>query len=301
MKTVQILGPSYSGTTVLGYILNTAPGWFFGSEVHRLLYSYMAKYGKSNRNIANPKCDFCGDACKYWTRELLLELKEEKVDSLQGIYETFGKYHEDISVFVDGSKKLEDFNDVASDYKVIAAKHPIRLLASRFYNKRNAFGVAGDSLKDVYKAIENNADGFLGHAEKELDFLHDAYSDIFSSAVDGALVKVDEVGFEEQQQKRICDILNLSVEDVSFDRFADYEVHSIGGNRAPYWARLERSTGRSIANPRNDYYKKAESSGDFKVDNKYMEVFCDDFIEKIEELKSYKELLSMLGYSRIGI
>ncbi len=38
MKVVQILGPSYSGSTVLGYILNTAPGWFFGSEVHRLLY-----------------------------------------------------------------------------------------------------------------------------------------------------------------------------------------------------------------------------------------------------------------------
>lgn len=36
-----------------------------------------------------------------------MELKENKIDTLQGIYDVFESHHPEVSVFVDGSKKLD--------------------------------------------------------------------------------------------------------------------------------------------------------------------------------------------------
>ncbi|UTD55529.1 hypothetical protein [Halomonas sp. MS1] len=299
MKKVKILGPSYSGTTVLGYVLNTSPGWFFGSEVHRLLYSYIQRYGARNKNIANPKCDFCGLECKYWSRKLLMELKENKVDTLQGIYDVFESHHPEVSVFVDGSKKLDFFHDTEVDYTLIASKHPVRLLASRFYNKRESLGVKGEELSSVYSAIQRDKAKFLDYAKGEINYLYLAYSDFFKNSANGMLVKMDEIVFSEKHKNDFLDFLDLNYDDVSFDGFTNYEIHSIGGNRAPYWARLEKSTDKLVSNPRHEYYKSAESVGDFKVDDKYKEIFDDDFLSEIEMLVEYQELLKILGYKRM--
>ncbi|RUR27853.1 hypothetical protein ELY33_14780 [Vreelandella andesensis] len=214
MKKVQILGPSYSGTTVLGYILNTSDGWFFGSEVHRLLYSYVEKYGAKNKNIANPKCDFCGMDCKYWTRNLLMELKDNKSDTLQDIYDVFQKHHPEISTFVDSSKKLEFFHDTKIDYTLIASKHPVRLLASRFYNKRESLGVNSEALSSVFNAIQGDKAKFLDYAKEEVNYFYLTYSDFFKNSANGMLIKMDEIVFDENHKNNFLNFLDLSYGNV---------------------------------------------------------------------------------------
>ncbi len=126
------------------------------------------------------------------------------------------------------------FENTSPDYKVVTAKHPIRLLASRVYNKRKSLGIKGDDFDSVRSFVDKDYAGFLEYVKDELLFLNEAYAEIFKFSGSHALVKVDEIGLDRVQQKKLCDHLDLSVDDVSFDNFTDYEIHSIGGNRAPY-------------------------------------------------------------------
>jgi hypothetical protein len=106
MKTCQIVGPSYSGSTVLGYALNTCDRVFFGSETYRLLKSFRQKASENNKCDWWPLCDHCGVNCAYWNREFFKELESMNANTLSEVYELISIRYPDIGIYVDGSKQL---------------------------------------------------------------------------------------------------------------------------------------------------------------------------------------------------
>ncbi|MES3674772.1 hypothetical protein QC589_02320 [Halomonas elongata] len=295
MKVVQIIGPSYSGSTVLGYILNTKKNWFFGSEVYRLLDDHLSAPGKKGK--PNPQCDFCGETCEFWNSSLKNLVLENKTNSLDDVYRWFSERNPDQEVFVDGSKSLRWFSGNEKDYQIVTAKHPVRLLASFLYNERKKSGYNEESIEGFGRYVDDNVDWFFKRSVLVLRRVVNNYKEVFEKFPDAFVCKMDELHCDEFLEMRKLEQY-LNVEEKSFDvfNFSQYEVHPLGGNRAPYWQAMHSKGKKESFGERDSYYNNAESFGDYKIDNKFFHIVTKSLGERVGKSSEYQELSDILGY-----
>lgn len=298
MKKVQILGPSYSGSTALGFMLNTKENWLFGSEVYRFLkQSREDVESKTGKSDYVPGCTVCGKKCELWTPELRKEILKSDVRELKELYEIIEKNDERLACFVDGSKALKWYKGSLGDYGIIACKHPLRLMASYFYNERNKFSVSGDLFSDINGAICNDLGVFLNHASEKLKSYINIYNKCLLNFDDGFICRVDELhvndfeGFSE-----LCVYLEENPDGFSPSRFSEYSAHPVGGNKAPHWQFLKDQNVSGKEKVRHDYYSAAGAIGDYKLDNKFKQILPLEFIDEVCKFDEYIQLCALLGY-----
>ncbi len=297
-KVLGILGPSYSGSTALGYLMNTSKKVFFASELKRLFE------GDGARTV----CAICGEGCDFWTRGF----KQILVDRGPcAAYRLVGEKSK-ASLVVDGSKMPYFFRKSLSDYGesdcafLVAKKHPLRLLASYFYNvylkKKNLDLWKNGSLKDI-RASQNElwAEFHQENMNPILGRLWEVYSSIYGF-IDKKRVPSLDVRHEDVEEPEFVG----SVEDAVYDFFgvsfslsrtsltSDF-CHPLGGNKAPLWNALGGSNLESrVEVGRWRYYR--ESKGLVR-DDKCFVLFEDHHVMEVKSSDKYKALCELLGYS----
>ena len=297
MQIVRIFGASYSGSTALGYALNTAESYFFGSETFRLLHSVQQRWERLKGQPRHPECDMCGADCAYWSRDLIERIRSARVDRLEDVYALFSAYNPDVAVYVDGSKLISCYRRFTPGKNLISVKHPMRMIASTIYNDRRRIGFSSKRFADLKVEIVNSEAKFAEFSGKYLRQLSNTYDQIFSWVKDGFVCRVDRMhengleGFDA-----LSDHLELGTKKIFPTEFSKYPVHTLGGNRAPYWRVAERQQGRRIRNPRKDYYDTAQSIGDWALDDKYLLLFDDEVLDRIRGMDAYKRACACLGY-----
>lgn len=293
MKIVRIWGASYSGSTAVGYALNTVPGYFFGSEVRRIVHA-------ANEGLMFPECDLCGSSCKYWNGSLFQELSA-RTSSLRELYEKFGERHKEIDVFVDGSKLPSFYKGVNTEFNIVSVKHPIRLLSSYMYNKRRDLGIETRGFKELGEYISSNIPKMGSVIDEYFAFLKRKYHS-FGSALGGEMFwfHVDRAHRLDFQMFRDFEQY-VGLEEFAIDErnFSSYPCHSIGGNRAPVWAAQQKyASVEKLKDPRKKYYLEQRKFGDWKIDNKYEDVIVNRTLDYCLSLKSYGDICEYFGYSK---
>ncbi len=291
MDIVQVCGPPYSGSTVVGYALNTVPGWFFGSEVLGLLPRFQQQSGKVTW------CAVCGQECPYWTHELR-EQVTTRGGGLSAVYRVFARANPEVSCFVDGSKSLRWYRGHFTGKQIISAKHPLRMAASWVYTRKHHLGLPAEgSLDDVARLAAADPARVLHYLDAKMTAFAGTYDKDVRAAPDGRLCRTDELHLEGfAELGRLCTFLGIDASDVDLQRFSTYEVHPLGGNWGPRWLRLDRLGLPAKEHPRRTYYCGAESYGDYKVDNKYQQLLVPSVLDEVMALDSYRALCDQLGY-----
>lgn len=296
MQIVRISGASYSGSTALGYVLNTAEGYFFGSETYRLLDRFQERSKRMSGRYRHPRCDVCGPDCRYWSKDLLAEIRSARLDSLAAIYAAFSRHNPEVSVYVDGSKDLRWYDGDFTGKNLVSMKHPLRMIASSTYNDRKTIGLESTEFDQLRREISLRKELLLDYAGKYLTRLSRTYDALLRSLEDRLICRADQMhedGFAGFH--RLSAYLDLDVKIHPTD-FSGFPVHTLGGNRAPLWRVLERQKGREIDHPRKKYYDSAQGIGDWSLDNKYAVLFTPEVQEELKELKAYARACAVLGY-----
>lgn len=298
MQIVRIVGASYSGSTALGYALNTVDSYFFGSETYRLLRSFQKRTERLKGQSSYPQCDMCGPDCAYWSHELIERVKAEQIDSLEAVYRLFELLNPDVSVYVDGSKQLRCYKSLEPGRNLVSVKHPMRMIASSAYNDRRAIGFASNGFADLRAEIAEAGDRFLTYAATYLARLADTYDRIFTRVPDGFVCKVDQMHVDGMSGfAALSRHLELGENRIFPIEFSKYPVHTLGGNRAPYWQALQTQQGKSVQNHRKAYYDTAESIGDWVLDNKYRIIFDELTLDAVRNMDQYARACRALGYA----
>ncbi|MGV2929473.1 hypothetical protein ACE3G8_00110 [Vreelandella venusta] len=290
MKVIQIVGPSYCGSTVLGYALNTVDGFFFGSEVRRHLKSFRDK-----SNGEYPSCDYCGEECKYWSKSFLD--KTASTDLLQPIYDEFSSQYKEVEYFVDASKLLGSYKGTNPFARIVCVKHPLKLLASYLYNSRKGTFCDVEEYSKFKSLIDENKSEALEKSKIYFSSLMSTYNTFFSMKQDFFYFKTDEAHFDKLRVfSELLEFLECGGREIDVVNFSKYTCHSLGGNRAPVHLMKKKHNINVRSNERFQFYERTEGYGDWKIDNKYKELMSQGFISEIEKLPLYKECVAFLGY-----
>jgi hypothetical protein len=300
---IGILGPSYCGSTILSYVLNTDPGIFGGGELRRLV--------ELNKTV---KCDLCGRRCPYWTR------KNIRLFAPRGDESGRERFYRKIAGIVgkrliaDSSKLGPFFTDefIAAEKAdgarfafIVPVKHPIRFFASYVYNKlfRNESRKLGDfdevrqSLDDPSRSQE--LESFLLGVGNTLLGSYRQFYNRFGQQSEGPLFTLKHEEFVGEAGQEL--LAGFVREGLGYDpvlnlaSYPSFETHPVGGNRGPYWqAKLERVETFRSPDPRFRYYR--ERSG-IRLDQKYRRIFSPVMIRRLLDLEITQELGKLLSYS----
>lgn len=313
MRVVQIVGPSYSGSTALGYILNAEQGWFFGSEIYRLLPSFVTDQDRARR----ARCTYCGSDCPYWHQELLAAVAALPESArVADVYPLFAEAHPETTHFVDGSKGARWYQDAWQGTQVLAAKHPLRMAGSHLYNRASELGMRPTPPFERFRRrARQNREQVARSAGRMLEGILAEYRGLLAQVPDGYVCRTDQLhldGFAEFTA--LAERLDTSADPERVTGFSRYDVHPIGGNRSLVWQQVARGgQGRAAefgnrpdrdkpaglpASPRRDYYSgDGGSLGDYRVDDKHVQTLPTRLVADIKTMDSYQELCELLGYS----
>ncbi len=298
MRVVQLAGPSYSGSTVVGYILNAAPGWFFGSEVYRLLPSFTeAKGSRTSR------CFACTAECPYWSESLKAELAERDGATLTDLYDAFARRYPDVEGFVDGSKGARWFAESWGPLQVVPARHPIRMVASSLYNQNGTFGFEQNpSFAEFRQLAVDRAEDVRMAAWRAAKKMLVSYRDVLDGAPNPFLCRSDVLHLDSYLElRRLCAHVGVSPDEAMVLDFTAHAVHPVGGNRGPLWQR-QNAEGvvdeRVRADARRLYYAAQSRSGlgDYRIDDKFLVLLPPDLVDTITGLPPFRQLCELLGY-----
>lgn len=290
MNVVQILGPAYCGSTALGFALNTVEGALFASEVIRATPKYRSKKPAGWL----PVCDLCGESCEFWTKDFFLSITDS--GGLQEVYEKFERRHPEVKFFVDASKNMGNFRGTFPSKKIISIKHPLRMVASKFYNDRKKYGILEDSY-DGFRGVFREGE-YVNDISEYLALLRSRYGEFLTKNPEAFVFKADEAHFSGFLKFReLEEYLEIEEGSIKPQVFSQYPCHSLGGNRAPVWLGKKRAGVSLERNHRLDFYDKASSYGDWKIDDKWKFLLSPDVVERISLLDEYKDVCDYLGYS----
>jgi hypothetical protein len=300
---ISILGPSYCGSTIISYVLNTDPQIFGGGELRRLV--------EKNEKV---KCDLCGTGCPYWTRENIRLFathgdgtgREHFYRKIAGIVGA--------RLIADASKTGDFFTDdlIAAQKTdgirfsfIIPVKHPVRFFASYVYNDlfRNR-GHQPSDFEEVRQSLETPAraqklESFLRRVANDLLNRYRIFYSRFEQHSEGALFTLKHETFVGEGG---ADLLAGFVREglgytpvLNVASYSSFESHSVGGNRGPIWqTRLEHSQGFSSSDPRFHYYR--DRSG-VRLDEKYRRIFSPSMIRRLLDWDITQKLATFLSYS----
>jgi hypothetical protein len=297
MRVVRIFGASYSGSTALGYVLNTAEGYFFGSETYRLLLAFQERQKRLTGRYRFPTCDMCGADCPRWSRALMRELRSDRVERLEQVYAAFARRNPEVAVYVDGSKHLRVYDLAVAGQNLVSVKHPLRMVASSTYNDRRQIGFSSTEFGELRQEISENRAVFLDYARAYLGKLSKIYAQILESLPDSHVCRMDAMHENDMEGFGVL-AAHLGLEGLDPTDFARFPVHTLGGNRAPLWKAQERQQGKTVDHPRRKYYETARSIGDWSIDDKHALIFTDAVRAEIMALGPYRRACALLGYDR---
>jgi hypothetical protein len=295
---IRILGASYSGSTALGYFLNTAPGFVFGSELYRLLPAFAsARPGDAESAF----CDHCGPDCKVWSPALRSALRGDPEAGLAQVYELFFAMQPQSRVLVDGSKSLAWYTSGPMPrqrlHYLVSVKHPVRLVASYLYNDRRLVPAqARSTLATCGHWLATNPDRIRPVVETVCLRLADQYRALRGfTETDARWCRTDDPGDVEQVLASIGTEFGVEMDPQRMHRMA---CHSIGGNRSLVWqskAFAERPGSPRQDNARWAYYRQNRGSG-FVQDNKFEILFAGPALDWVMHAARRHDLFQLLGY-----
>jgi hypothetical protein len=296
MRVVRIFGAAYSGSTALGYVLNTNDGYFFGSETYRLLQQFQDRRKRLTGDYKYPVCDMCGHGCPHWTPALLREIRARRADSLELVYAAFSRHNPAVEVYVDGTKLLRFYDLVSPGKNLVSVKHPLRMLASSAYNDGPKIGFATRTFEAMRLEISRDRQEFLIYAAKYFNKLIRTYDQILTQVPDRHVCRVDAMHENDMEGfQTLSGYLGLAAKLDPRD-FSRFPVHTLGGNRAPLWMAQERQQGKTVDHPRRKYYESAQSIGDWSLDDKHALLFDPDTRRDILGLAAYRTACALLEY-----
>ncbi|GAB4564651.1 MAG: hypothetical protein Tsb0020_15000 [Haliangiales bacterium] len=299
IDVIAILGPSYCGSTLLSYVLNTDDELFGGSELRRLV--------ERNDTVV---CDICGPQCRIWTRENIDQFagSDGKAQFYQRIAAIVNK-----SLIVDSSKIHTFFSDdfIAEQESqgvrfsfLLPLKHPLRLFASYVYNdffrKR---GHRASNYDEVRSALsgplrDEVMNTFLPAAAERCFRLYNVFFKRFVRSPEMSTFTLKHEEFVRPNGVKLLEEIVTKATgyapSLDCENFSAYEAHPIGGNRGPYWqTRLQRDQNFSSSDARFKYYREKRGA---QLDEKYRLVFTSDMLKEIESWEITQKLSSLLMY-----
>lgn len=297
MHVVQIAGASYSGSTVVGYILNANPGWFFGSEVYRMLPDFIRRRGSRTS-----RCFVCPGGCPYWTQPLRDDLAARDGATLTHLYDAFARRHRDVGCFVDGSKGVRYFHGSWSDIQVVTARHPLRMVSSLLYNHNDRLGFERNPTSaDFRRRAAECGPQVRKEAWRGLGAMLSTYRTVLDEAPEPSVCRSDDLHVDDFAEfRRLCAHVGIDADVATVLRFSRHEVHPVGGNLAPLWQRQD-AAGVPVTHPvdarRQEYTAgSAGGLGDYRVDTRFRRLLTGELIEQITGLRPYRTLCELLGY-----
>ena len=272
--------------------MNTGEGFFFGSEMRRLLKTFRDANG-GRFGI----CDFCGRSCAYWSVEFYEALRKTGVDTLPDLYQEFLVRHPEVRFLVDGSKTIPASQEAPPDYIIVPTKHPLRLVASHIYNKRERFKIQSDQLEQAGVELERSIVNGLQPIRVMLKSILNKYKATLASCRGAFIFRSDEAHRDGFRIFRDLEH-HLGVPQRTFDpdAFTKKPSHTIGGNRAPVWITKDAHGQTTPNTPRKDYYTSSSSMGDWKLDNKYELLIRPSTLTVIRSIPAYSMLCELLSY-----
>lgn len=209
---VYVVGPAYSGSTLLGNALNGHPEVFHAGEISRL-----PAFGYGPEAHECMLCRVAGRRCPVWTPELLDSVERgDAIDALPVIRAATGS-----PVVVDSSKYVDWLRLAVAGSRGLGRS--IRVLLTL----RNPFGFA---------ASVRRTDGREAWEAANLwrDTVFDAMRLLGGLALPYMIVRYEDFAFEpEPLLRRICDFLSLEWTD-GLMRFWERDTHALGGNPHAY-------------------------------------------------------------------
>ena len=291
MKVIGIMGQSYTGSSVVNYLLNAAPGVYGGSELRRL-----------RDGSGGGLCALCRTACRIWTPEALKTAGRADSGS-------FYRIVSDVTgsdMIVDSSKLrlhfsgpfLESSRDAGVEFHFFAiTRHPFTHVASHLYNgfakKKNRI----DSFVGAQRLLADDPEQSYGYAERTLASIQPFIGDFFSEAAPAeAGIAKNHFRLEDVIDNQ-TDLYAVAGEFFGFDPtffsqtdWTGCEAHPIGGNMGPL-SQLRSYTGRKSG--RLSYYEKHK--GLFH-DEKWKLFMARDLSRAITASPVYRTVCADLGY-----
>jgi hypothetical protein len=173
------------------------------------------------------------------------------------------------------------------------------MLASYIHNDRKKIGISESEYKKVISEIESNMTLYLDQSEHYLLRIINLYTKIFESRPGAFRFQVDQAHLDNFSIFRSIErLIGVNEGTIIPSRFSSYPTHSLGGNRAPFWIAKEKNGLKIKSNARLEYYRNAESIGDWKIDNKYQSIFPSKFIEAILQREAYIEACNVMNYNK---
>lgn len=295
VSVLGLVGLSFSGSTVLNYVLGAHDGVYGGSEIYRLI---------DPDPELRSGCSWCRGQCAVLTDERIAAMNKDNFYS--ALAEHTGK-----KKIVDTSKTLAWFEDIfprqarqgVSLRLALLTKHPLRQLAA-FIGWQNDYLYKCGMRSVIKRMLVDPTTAFSKtkmHVSYWLDVATDFYDEFAASPllaeVPSLSVKYED--FVEHPAKALDEILSgwgLGFDPYSID-YSSFEQHGVGGNGGVTrmvdpelrMKRLrERGKGYIL-----DYYKKCKG---LTMDNTYLDAFSREEIEWISSLSKFKSLCERLSY-----
>lgn len=258
INVINVFGMSYSGSTLLNFMLDCVTDVYGGGELHWLLTQHDPE--------ANYKahCTHCKSDCAIWTPE-----HASSVPSTQ--FYNFIANLTGCNTIVDTSKNLDWFKqrrriaepNVMQSH-VLLVKHPYRHLASWLINSK----VPKNDKRD---AIDNGIKTFDGFYRHVLNYLKQGpfhvvhYEDLILNnlhTINGILSLVDK-----SHNSSTLDCFNT-------------QHHQIGGNAGPIY--LATKQWPDAREKESDIrLRQYESNHGVFIDNKYLDYFTSEELKQI--------------------
>jgi hypothetical protein len=259
---IAILGRAYTGSTLLGALLENEPGVFHGGELQRLT------------NHEDARCGSCLGECPVWTQEARAGYSRTRP-----MYERIASLTRS-SILVDGSKRPIHFDERIACGEpvrwavVTTRKHPMRLLASiltkRFPASAHPLGPTPDVTQAATVSIEK-----LTRFEHRRHRFFAEHRDRLRAAA--TLSYEDLATHPGQAAAAVLDMIDwIPSPGVT----SNVRGHPLGGN----WAFHERSRSGPVS---------------VQMDDRYAMAFDERFQSWLAGSPAYQNLCKMTGYDAL--
>lgn len=274
IDVINIYGMSYSGSTLLNFMLDCVPGVYGGGELHWLHTQH------SSESAYKAHCTNCKDECDIWTPERCENVPES--DFYQFIQKITGA-----SVIVDTSKIISWFDTRAkanelnvTPHNFLLVKHPFRHLASLVINQKN------ESASQREAGLKKAIGVFSSYYREVLRYLSPTHENIiqYEELVRNNIETINRILVKTGQQHQ----------ESTLNCFAK-EHHQIAGNGGTIYLATKKWPGKRENQPKKKLEQYESKTGVF-LDNKYVDFFTPDELLQIKADRDINKISQQLGY-----
>ncbi|WP_100655819.1 hypothetical protein [Alteromonas flava] len=278
MNVIAVFGMSYSGSTLLNFMLDCVDGVYGGGELHWL----RTQHNDNCNYVAH--CTNCKDECPIWTPNACQKAPHDD-------FYTFVGKQVNSSVIVDTSKTIgwfsqrKTFDTNVNLHNFLLTKHPIRHLASFVVNQKL------DSESDSSQTIDKAIDAYTQYYDETLEYL---------SRRDYQIVHYEDLILRNLETiNNILASVGLSIDKDVLDCFKQPH-HQIAGNGAAIYMATQKWPSSRQNQPPKKLAQYESKSGVF-LDNKYQQVLDEGQIERICSDPRIVKVATILNYELTAV